>query len=133
MLRQRQREAYGAALRGFVDTGGAQCLDTISVRSVGRIEQVKVGDILRIEAAGNYVELRLAGRTVLHRTTLGRLESLLDPGAFVRVHRGMIVRRSQIAGMETRGDGSYWLSLRNGEVVAVSERHAGALKSILGG
>ncbi|WP_409266109.1 LytR/AlgR family response regulator transcription factor [Massilia sp. BHUDP2] len=129
MLRQRQREAYGAALRGFVD--GAQSLDTISVRSVGRIEQVKVGDILRIESAGNYVELRLAGRTVLHRMTLSRLESLLAPGEFVRVHRGTIVRRSQIAGMETRGDGSYWLSMRNGEVVAVSERYAGALKAIL--
>lgn len=131
MLRQRQREAYGAALRGFVDTDGTQCLDTISVRSVGRIEQVKVGDILRIESAGNYVELRLAGRTVLHRMTLSRLESLLAPGEFVRVHRGTIVRRSQIAGMETRGDGTYWLSLRNGEAVAVSERYAGALKAIL--
>lgn len=131
MLRQRQREAYGAALRGFVDADGAQSLDTISVRSVGRIEQVKVGDILRIESAGNYVELRLAGRTVLHRMTLSRLESLLAPSEFVRVHRGTIVRRSQIAGIETRGDGSYWLSLRNGEVVAVSERYAGALKSIL--
>lgn len=137
MLRQRQREAYGAALRGFVDADGdgdgAQSLDTISVRSVGRIEQVKVGDILRIESAGNYVELRLAGRTVLHRMTLSRLESLLAPGEFMRVHRGTIVRRSQIAGMETRGDGTYWLSLRNGDLVAVSERYAGALKAILGG
>ena len=130
MLRQRQREAYGAALRGYVDADGAQ-LDTISVRSVGRIEQVKVSDILRIESAGNYVELRLAGRTVLHRMTLSRLESLLAPGEFLRVHRGTIVRRSQVAGMETRGDGSWWLSLRNGEVVAVSERYAGALKAIL--
>lgn len=131
MLRQRQREAYGAAVRGYVNADGAQFLETISVRSVGRIEQVRVGDILRIESAGNYVELHLAGRTVLHRMPLGRLEGLLAPGEFLRVHRGTIVRRSQIAGMETRGDGSYWLSLRNGETVAVSERHAGALKAIL--
>lgn len=133
MLRQRQREAYGVALRGYVDADRARQLDTISVRSVGRIEQVKVSDILRIEAAGNYVELRLAGRTVLHRTTLGRLESLLAPGEFVRVHRGTLVRREQVAGMETRGDGTYWLSLRNGELVAVSERYAGTLKAILAG
>ena len=131
MLRLRQREAFGAALRGYVENDGAPGLETISVRSVGRIEQVKVSDILRIESAGNYVELRLAGRSVLHRMTLGRLESLLAPGEFVRVHRGTLVRRSQVAGMETRGDGTYWLSLHNGEVVAVSERHAGALKAIL--
>lgn len=131
MLGQRQREAYGAALRGYVDADRLRQLDTIGVRSVGRIEQVKVEEILRIESAGNYVELRLAGRTVLHRMTLARLESLLAPGEFVRVHRGTLVRRSQIAGMESRGDGSWWLSLRNGEVVAVSERHAGALKALL--
>lgn len=131
MLRQRQREAHGAALRGYLDADGARQLETINVRSVGRIEQVRVSEILRIESAGNYVELRLAGRTVLHRMTLGRLESLLAPGEFVRVHRGTLVRCSQIAGMETRGDGTWWLSLRNGELVAVSERHAGALKAIL--
>lgn len=131
MLRQRQREAYGAALRRFVEAGDSRYPDCISVRSVGRIEQIKVDEILRIESAGNYVELRLAGRTVLHRMTLSRLEGLLAPEQFVRVHRGTIVRRSQIARMETRGDGTYWLSLRNGEVVAVSERYAGTLKAIL--
>lgn len=101
------------------------------MRSVGRIEQVSVSDILRIEAAGNYVELHLAGRTVLHRMTLSRVEGLLAPGSFVRVHRGTLVRRSQIARLETRGDGSYWLGMRGGEAVAVSERYAGALKLAL--
>lgn len=134
MLRQRQREAYGAALRNFVDQDGskaAQYPDTIGVRSVGRIEQVRVSDILRIESAGNYVELHLEGRTVLHRMPLGRLEGLLAPGDFLRVHRGTIVRRQQIASLETRGDGAWWLTLRNGAAVAVSERYAGALKQAL--
>lgn len=132
MLRQRQREAYGAALRRFVDGSDGRYPEFLSVRSVGRIERIKVGEILRIESAGNYVELHLAGRTVLHRMTLGRLEALLAPEEFVRVHRGSIVRRSQIASLETRGDGSYWLNLRCGDAVAVSERYAAALKLSLG-
>jgi len=134
MLGQRQREAYGAAVRRYVEADGAATakpLDTISVRSVGRIEQVKVDDILRIESAGNYVELHLAGRTVLHRMPLGRLESLLPPGDFLRVHRGAIVRRTQIASLESGGDGSYCLRLRSGATVTVSERHVGALKLAL--
>ncbi|RZA33317.1 MAG: response regulator transcription factor [Lysobacteraceae bacterium] len=134
MLRQRQREAWGAALRAYVDADSTpypQYPEHISVRSVGRIEQVSVSDILRIEAAGNYVELHLAGRTVLHRMTLSRLEALLAPGSFVRVHRGTLVRRSEIASLETRGDGSYWLTTRGGQAVAVSERYAGALKLAL--
>ncbi|MCS0592621.1 LytR/AlgR family response regulator transcription factor [Massilia norwichensis] len=134
MLGQRQREAYGAALRDYVDAGitqAAQRLERINVRSVGRIEQIRVDDILWVESAGNYVELQLDGRTVLHRITLNRLEALLEPSDFLRVHRSAIVRRSQIARLETIGDGSYRLTLRCGAEVAVSERYLGALKAAM--
>jgi len=134
LLGQRQREAYGAALRDYVDAGAGQAaerLERINVRSVGRIEQIRVDDILWIESAGNYVELHLDGRAVLHRITLNRLEALLDPAAFLRVHRSAIVRRSQIARLETIGDGSYRLTLRCAAAVAVSERYLGALKSAM--
>jgi two-component system, LytTR family, response regulator len=134
MLGQRQREAYGAALRDYVDAGAnptRTALERINVRSVGRIEQILVADILWIESAGNYVELHLAGRTVLHRITLNRLETLLAPEDFLRVHRGAIVRRSEIARLDTVGDGSYRLTLRCGAAVSVSERHLGVLKSAM--
>jgi two-component system LytT family response regulator len=134
MLGQRQREAYGAALRDYVDAGAGQAverLERINVRSVGRIEQIRVDDILWVESAGNYVELHLEGRTVLHRITLNRLEALLAPGDFLRVHRSAIVRRSEIARLETVGDGSYRLTLRCGAAVAVSERYLAALKSAM--
>lgn len=134
MLGQRQREAYGAALRDYVDAGvgkAVERLQRINVRSVGRIEQIRVDDILWVESAGNYVELHLEGRTVLHRITLNRLEALLAPEDFLRVHRSAIVRRSQIARLETVGDGSYRLTLRSGAAVAVSERYLHALKSAM--
>ena len=132
MLRQRQREAYGAAVRAYVDADARPApLQHLSVRSVGRIEQVAVADILWIEAAGNYVELHLAGRTVLHRITLNRLEALLDPADFLRVHRGAIVRRAQIGTLAATGDGGYRLLLRCGAAVAVSERYVAALKAAL--
>ncbi|MGB9109979.1 MAG: LytTR family DNA-binding domain-containing protein [Telluria sp.] len=134
MLGQRQREAYGAAVRDYVEADAGRVaaqLERINVRSVGRIEQIRVEDILWVESAGNYVELHLAERTVLHRITLNRLEVLLAPGAFLRVHRSAIVRRSQIARLETVGDGSYRLTLRCGATVAVSERYLGALKSAM--
>jgi two-component system LytT family response regulator len=134
MLGQRQREAYGAALRDYVDADAGETverLERINVRSVGRIEQIRVADILWIESAGNYVELHLAGRTVLHRITLNRLETLLAPEDFLRVHRGAIVRRGEIARLDSVGDGTYRLTLRCGATVAVSERYLGAVKSAM--
>lgn len=131
MLRQRQREAYGAAVRDYVDAGDGQRTAHVNVRSVGRIERILVGEILWLESAGNYVELHLASRTVLHRITLNRLEALLPADAFLRVHRSAIVRRDQIASLETNGEGSYRLTLRCGGAVPVSERYLAALRAAM--
>ena len=134
MLGARQRAAYGAALRDYVDAdgrAGSACLDHLHVRSVGRIERIGVDEIAWIGSAGNYAELHLAARTVLHRITLNRLEALLGAGQFLRVHRGAIVRRDQIARLESGGDGGHRLLLRCGAAVPVSERYLGALKAAL--
>jgi two-component system LytT family response regulator len=132
MLEHRQRAAYGAALRAYVDPAPAPFAHKVSVRSVGRIEQVVVADILWVESAGNYVELRLAGRAVLHRVTLARFETLLDPACFMRVHRSAIVRRAQVASLASTGDGTWRLTLRCGGAVPVSERYLAALRAELG-
>jgi two-component system LytT family response regulator len=131
MLEHRQRAAYAAAVRDYTTATAGQFAQRISVRSVGRIEQIRVDDILWLEAAGNYVELRLAARAVLHRVTLSRLETLLDPAVFLRVHRSAIVRRDQVASLATRGDGSWQLLLRCGAAVAVSERYLVALRATI--
>ena len=130
MLAHRQRAAYGAALRNYVDAAPARFVERVSVRSVGRIEQVGVDAILWVESAGNYVELHLAGRVVLHRVTLSRFETLLDPAHFLRVHRSAIVRRDQIASL-TSADSTWRLALRCGSAVAVSERYLAAVRATL--
>lgn len=131
MLALRQRDGFTTALRDFASDRTSERITHISVRSVGHIEQVLVDDILWIESAGNYAELHLASRTVLHRITLSRLEALLPPEVFLRVHRSFIVRRDQVESLATTGDGTYQLTLRCGAVVPVSERNLDALKLAL--
>ena len=50
-----------------------------------------------VRAAGNYVELRAAGRTVVHRSSIGAAERDLAGHGFVRIHRSILVRRDRIA------------------------------------
>lgn len=129
LLAGRQRGAYGRALQAYAE--GPAYLAQISVRSVGRIDQVRVADILWCEAQGNYVALHTAAGSPLHRVALSRLEEHLDPAQFTRVHRGAIVRRGQAAGLSVVGDGSYLLRLRCGVEVPVSERYVGAVRALL--
>lgn len=50
-----------------------------------------------VQAAGNYVELRAGGRTIVHRTSIGAAERDLAEHGFVRIHRSTLVRRDRIA------------------------------------
>lgn len=128
MLEQRQRAAYGRALRAYVADSG-QYLQQLSVKSVGRIDCVQLDDVQWIEASGNYVQLHLGERRVMHRSPLGKLARRLDPAVFLQVHRGVIVRADQLATLEAVADGAWRLILRCGERVPVSERYVDNLRS----
>ncbi len=54
-------------------------------------------DVDWVAAAGNYVELRRGGRTVLHRAPLSHVQAELERHGFVRIHRSILVRRLAIA------------------------------------
>ena len=139
MLQLRQRAAYATAVRDYLTDAGAHSpgqsppyLTRLSVRSVGRIDSIAVDDVRWFGASGNYVELHLAKRVVLHRLTIGALERRLDPRVFLRVHRSAIVRRSDVGVLRVTGDGTYLLQLRSGPQVPVSERYVDAVRATMG-
>lgn len=133
----RERAEYSRALRGYLADRAAvpgqpsPYLQRLSIRSVGKIESVPVDQVQWISAAGNYVELHTPNRVVLHRVALATLEQRLDPRDFMRVHRRAIVRRRECAALAVVGDGLYELSLRSGEVVAVSQRYVDTVRQAL--
>lgn len=132
MLALRQRGPYGQALRGFLDNrANPGFLRQVTVRSVGRVEAIDLDEVHWIGAASNYVELHTAGRTILHRLPLGKMEESLDPQMFLRVHRSVIVRANQLRSVDVAGDGSYVLQLRCGAAVPVSERHVRQVRALL--
>ncbi len=140
LLVLRQQGAYGQALRAYLD--GEQARHSgqaspywrqVTVRAVGQMELVQLDDVLAMVAAGNYVELRTAARTILHRIPLGTLEAHLDPQQFLRIHRTAIVRRDQCVSLQSLGEGSYQLGVRSGDSLPVSERYVQALRACLAG
>ncbi|MCC7004273.1 MAG: response regulator transcription factor [Gemmatimonadaceae bacterium] len=141
LLDLRAEAAYGDALRGFLADAAPEAalpseglphtthyLEQFSVKSVGRIDLVRVADVRWIASAGNYVELHLEKRSVLHRVTLTALEARLDPAEFLRVHRRVIVRRRECRSLTVTGDGTYELRLHGGARVPVSERFIDQLR-----
>jgi two-component system LytT family response regulator len=103
----------------------------LAVRSIGRIELVDPETIEWVVAAGNYVELRVAGRTLLHREPLRSVEQRLDPALFIRVHRSAIVRRTSVREIRTVGHG-YHILLCDVRSFRVSRTYRAAIAQLVG-
>ena len=84
----------------------------------------RAADIEWIKAAGNYVEVRMGGRTMLHRVTMRSLEASLDPTRFVRIHRQAIVNRDFVdRQIDCAGSGA--LRLKDGTTFRIGARYEG--------
>lgn len=95
---------------------------TLSVPGTGTVRQVPVDRIVRIQGAGDYVELHLDdGRTLLHTATLNDLDADLSPG-FLRVHRSHLVNTRCIERLDRADGGTGTLHLRGSDPVPVSRR-----------
>lgn len=98
------------------------------VRKLGRDFLVAAADIESLQAAGNYVNLRVRGREYPLRSTIAAIESRLDPARFRRVHRSHIVNLDHIASIEPLDTGDARIHLRDGTTLPCSRRYRAALR-----
>lgn len=75
-----------------------------------------------IKAAGNYVEVRRGGRTLLLRSTMQSLERMLDNSRFVRIHRQVIVNTDYVD-TSVRGRSGNVVQLKDGTTFKVGNRY----------
>lgn len=101
--------------------------ERIEIRDGGAAVFLPPGDILFVEAAGNYVEFHTAARTHLVRGTLSAWEAQLSARGFVRVHRSRLVNRARIAAIKPTPSGDLEIALDDGRVLAGSRRYKDAL------
>lgn len=94
----------------------------LDIRDGAKRFWLETNDILWVEAAGNYVELHLAGRSLLRRQTLAALERELANSGFVRIHRSRLVNARHVAAAETNESGDFTVTLTDGRQISGSRR-----------
>ena len=99
----------------------------LAFKSDGRVVFLKPEEIVRVEAADNYVVLHLvdAARLML-RETMSALEERLGPD-FARVNRSAIVRLDQVKELQPTFHGDYTVVLRDGTRLPLSRTQRGQL------
>lgn len=99
------------------------------VRKLGREFLVAAADIEWLQAAGNYVNLRVRGHDYPLRSTISGIESKLDPSRFIRIHRSYIVNLDQVASIRPLDSGEAKVQLKDGTELPCSRRYRDALRA----
>lgn len=95
----------------------------INIKDRGQIFRVDVGDIERIDAAGDYMCIYTADQTLVLRETMKDLERRLDPRKFQRIHRSTIVNLDNIKSVKPHTNGECFLVLASNAQVKVSRSY----------
>ena len=102
----------------------------LAIKGDGRVILVDVGEVDRLEAAGNYVEVHSGARHHLVRETMTSLEARLDPARFVRVSRSSIVNADRVRELQPMFSGDFVVVLRDGTKVAGGRRYRAAFNRL---
>lgn len=91
------------------------------LRTEGVIRYVRTAQIDWIEGANQYVRLYVGKERLLLRDSLSRLETMLDPSSFLRVHRSAILNLTRVRELHRTTASCRWAVLENGCRVRVSQ------------
>ena len=106
-------------------------IERFAIRSGERTIFVPVEEVDWIEAFQNYVRLHAGPTTHLLHVPMNTIETVLDSGRFLRIHRSHIVNLRRIAQLWSVAHGQYVIELQSGQRLqsgrTYGERIRGAL------
>jgi two-component system LytT family response regulator len=100
-------------------------------KTAGRVLLLEKDEIDWIEAAGNYVAVKVGGASHLVREGIGRISQRLDPLLFVRIHRSIIVNVRRIKELQPCNRGEYIVVLRDGKQLSCSRGYRSRLQQLV--
>jgi len=123
-------EALSAVIQ---ETKPAGPVERLMVKSEGRVLLVRVDDIDWVEAADNYVNIKVGKESHMMRETMTSLEAKLPVEKFMRISRSTIVNVERIQELQPMFHGEYIVVLKNGTKLTLSRSYRDKLDRLLGG
>jgi len=115
------------------ETKPAGPVERLMVKSEGRVLLVRVDDIDWVEAADNYVNIKVGKESHMMRETMTSLEAKLPVEKFMRISRSTIVNVERIQELQPMFHGEYIVVLKNGTKLTLSRSYRDKLDQLLGG
>jgi two-component system LytT family response regulator len=102
----------------------------MAIKAKGRILFINVGDVVAVQAEGNYVLLQRESDSYLLRESISVVAEKLEPYGFIRIHRSALVNASFVEEIKPRATGKYALRVKGGKEYAVTRAYKNNLKPL---
>jgi len=96
----------------------------IFVQKSEKLFSLPVDEILHLEASGDYTIITTKADQFVSSSGIGKLEELMNPEKFIRVHRSTIVNINFLKEIERHFNGGMVVKMQNGKSFPVSRTYA---------
>jgi len=106
-------------------------LGRVLIRDGARVHVIASDRIDYIEAQDDYVEIHAEGKAYLKNQRLSELESQLEAGRFVRIHRSYLVNIERVSRIEQAAKDSHVAILNDGARLPISRSGYQKVRSVM--
>lgn len=96
----------------------------IFVQKSEKLFNLPVDDIIYLEASGDYTVISTKNDQFVSSSGIGKLEEIMNPDKFIRVHRSTIINLSFLKEIERHFNGGMIVKMQNGKTFPVSRTYA---------
>jgi DNA-binding LytR/AlgR family response regulator len=102
----------------------------IAINANGRILFINPGDVVAVQAEGNYVSLQRESDSYLLRESISKVAEKLKPYGFIRIHRSWLVNTTFVVEIKPYSTGNCGLRVKGGKEYAVTRSYKKNLKPL---
>ena len=96
----------------------------IFVQKSEKLFNLPVEEIVYLEASGDYTVITTKGDQFVSSSGIGKLEEIMDPDTFIRVHRSTIINLNYLKEIERHFNGGMVVKMQSGKSFPVSRTYA---------
>lgn len=94
------------------------------VQKSEKLYNLPVEEIIYLEASGDYTVISTKNDQFVSSSGIGKLEELMNPDTFIRVHRSTIINVNYLKEIERHFNGGMIVKMQNGKSFPVSRTYA---------
>ena len=107
-----------------IRSGGKNFESHIFVQKSEKLFNLPVEEIIYLEASGDYTVITTRSDQFVSSSGIGKLEEIMDPDTFIRVHRSTIINLNYLKEIERHFNGGMVVKMQSGKSFPVSRTYA---------